>query len=127
MLDKFTKSKIEPPLKAQAPGPDPLPGLEDAWRIAHAIDNALKAAEVEKKALSNRVEDATAWAAVSLGNGNDEYLEREKLDTLHLNRFDAQIRDGQKYVVRLDRNIGSLKLLRTTLLAAFPEINRSSV
>jgi hypothetical protein len=127
MLDKFTKSKIEPPLKAHTLRSDRLPGLEDAWRIAHAIDNALKAAESERSALSNRVEDATAWAAVSLGNGNDEYLEREKLDTIHLNRFDAQIRDGSKYVVRLDQNIGYLKLLKATLLTAFPEIVRSSV
>jgi hypothetical protein len=67
MLDKFTKSKVEPPLKAQASRSDRLPGLEDAWRIAYAIDNALKAAETEKRALSDRVEDATAWAAVSLG------------------------------------------------------------
>jgi hypothetical protein len=124
MLDKFTKSKVEPPLKAQPPRPDRLPGVEDAWRIAHAIDNALKAAESEKRALSDRVEDATAWAAVSLGNGNDEYLEREKLDTIHLNRFDAEIRDGSKYVIRLDQNIGYLKLLKTTLLTAFPEIVR---
>ena len=127
MLDKFTKSKVEPPLKAQTLRPDRLPGLEDAWRIAHAIDNALKAAESERSALSNRVEDATAWAAVSLGNGNDEYLERESLDTIHLNRFDAEIRDGSKYVVRLDQNIGYLKLLKATLLTAFPEITRSSV
>jgi hypothetical protein len=127
MLDKFTKSKVEMPLKAQTPRPDQLPGLEDAWRIAYAIDNALRAAETEKRALSDRVEDATAWAAVSLGNGNDEYLEREKVDTIHLNRFDAEIRDGSKYVIRLDQNIRYLRLLKSTLLTGFPEIARNWV
>ncbi len=126
MLDMFTKSKVEPDLKRHTPQLDQPHGLEDAWRIAHAIDSALKVAESEREALTGRIEDATAWAAVSLGNGNDEYLERESLDTLHLDRFDAQIRNGNKYVVRLDRNIEHFKSLRAALLTAFPEITLNS-
>jgi hypothetical protein len=126
VLDMFTKSRIEPPAKTHAPQLDQPPGLEDAWRIAHAINNALKAAEAERKALISQVKDATAWAAVTLGNGNDEYLERESLDTLHLDLFDAQIRDGHRYVIRLDQNIQHFMLLKAALLTAFPEINRSS-
>lgn len=126
MLDIFTKPRIEPARKTLKPQLNHPPGLESAWRIAHAIDDALKAAETESRALASRVEDATAWAAVSLGNGNDEYLEREQLDTLHLNRFDAAIREGNKYVVRLDQNIGHFRLLKVALLMAFPEIARSS-
>lgn len=122
----FTKSRIEPPAKTRAPRLDQPPGLEDAWRIAHAINDALKVAEAERKALIGQVKDATAWAAVTLGNGNEEYLERESLDTIHLDRFDAQIRDGHKYVIRLDQNIQHFMSLKDALLTAFPEINWSS-
>jgi hypothetical protein len=124
MFDIFTKSKIEPAIKTPVPEFDQPPGLEGAWRIAHAIDQALEAAELEREILAGRVENATAWAAVSLGNGNDEYLEREQLDTLHLNRFDTQIRDGNRLVVRLERNIAHYKRLKATLLAGFPELSR---
>jgi hypothetical protein len=124
MLDIFTKSKVELASGAPLPQFDQPPDLNSAWRIVHAIDDALKAAETERKALIGCVEDATAWAAVSLGNGNDEYLERESLDTIHLNRFDAQIRDGHTYMVRLDQNIAYYRLLRSTLLAGFPELSR---
>lgn len=124
MFDIFTKSMVETAVKPQVAKSNWPPGLEGAWRIAHAIDRALSAAEAERHRLAGRVEDATAWAAVSLGNGNDEYLEREMLDTLHLNRFDTQIRDGNKEVIRLERSIAHYKLLKATLLAGFPELSK---
>jgi hypothetical protein len=124
MFDIFTKSKIEPAIATPVSEPDQPRGMEGAWRIAHAIDHALRAAEAERERLAGQVEDATAWAAVSLGNGNDEYLERELLDTLHLNRFDSEIRDGNKQVIRLERSIAHYKQLKATLLAQFPELAR---
>ena len=126
MLDIFAKSKVEPSFDVNAPQHDQPPGLEDAWRISHAINKALLAAEFERMSLMGRVEDATARAAVTLGNGNDEYLERESLDTLHLNLFDAEIRNGNEYVARLDQNIAHFKRLKAALLKAFPEINKAA-
>jgi hypothetical protein len=122
MFDIFTKSKIEPAIKGPVSEFDRLASLENAWRIAHAIDDALGYAEAERERLAGRVENATAWAAVSLGNGNDEYLEREMLDTLHLNRFDTEIRDGNKQVMWIERSIAHYTLLKATLLAGFPEL-----
>ncbi len=59
-------------------------------RIADAIGDALKSDEAEERALTSRIANATAAAAVSVGNGSDEYLEREPLDTFHLNLFDSE-------------------------------------
>jgi hypothetical protein len=127
MFDIFTKSKVEPTKNASATLMDRSIALEDAWRIAHAIDRALKTAETERKELASRIEDAAAWAAVSVGNGNDEYLERELLDTVHLNHFDDEIRGGNKQASRLDQNIACYKLLKTTILAGFPELCKNEL
>jgi hypothetical protein len=121
-FDIFHKSKIEPTIEPPVSERVHAPGLEGALRIAHAINDALKDADAKREVLAKEIEDATAWAAVTLGNGNDEYLEREMLDTLHLNRFDAQIREGTRHVVRLERSIAHYKLLKATLLAGFPEL-----
>jgi hypothetical protein len=125
MFDIFAKSKIETAVNLPVTEPDHSPGLENAWRIADAIEHALRTAEAERERLAGRVENATAWAAVSLGNGNDEYLEREMLDTLHLNRFDTEIRDGNKQVIWLERSITQYRLLKATLLAGFPELGKT--
>jgi hypothetical protein len=113
MSDIFAKSKIETAINPPVTEPDHPRGLESARQIADAIKHALKAAaEAERERLSGRVENATALAAVSLGNGNDEYLEREMLDMLHLNRFDAEIRDGNKQLIWIERSIAHYTLLK---------------
>ena len=122
MLDTFSKSRIEPAHKEPISQFQFPPGLEDVRRIAHAIDRAMKTAEAERVLFENRIEDVVRRAAVSLGNGNDEYLEREPLDTLHLNLFDAEIRDRSKYLARLERNVEHFRTLKHSLFAAFPEI-----
>src|ERR1700733_3091633 len=49
--------------------------------IMEAVEQALNAAEQEQSGLNRRVEDVLARAAVTLGNGTDEYLERAALDS----------------------------------------------
>src|ERR1700738_2446022 len=51
--------------------------------IIAAIEDALHAAEQEQTGLNRRVEDVLARAAVTFGNGTDEYLEREALANPH--------------------------------------------
>src|ERR1700687_3513736 len=53
--------------------------------ILEAIDYALHAAEQEQSGLNRRVEDVLARASVTVGNGTDEYLERDALDSHHQN------------------------------------------
>ena len=49
MFDIFTKSKVEPAAKASASQSARRDGLDDAWRIYHAIDRALKTGEADRK------------------------------------------------------------------------------
>jgi hypothetical protein len=66
------------------------------------------------------------WLLFQLGDGNEEYLERENLDTIHLNLFDDEIRDRNEHLVHVDRNIEQYKFLKLALLRAFAEIDLNS-
>lgn len=127
MFDIFTKTRIDAAPDPRASAFHEVPGLKDAWLIANAIDDALKVAESDRRIFARRVNDVVSRAAVTLGNGNDEYLERELLDTLHLDLFDAEIRDRNAYLVRLERNIAHLKRLKSGLLSGFPELDQGAV
>src|SRR3954471_17438673 len=77
--------------------------------IMVAIDAALNAAESEQAGLSRRVDDALARAAVTFGNGTDEYLEREPLDSHHQDLFAADISNGQRRLKELRATVSHLK------------------
>lgn len=91
--------------------------------ILEAIENALSAAEEEQSGLDRRVEDALARAAVSIGNGTDEYLERDALDSHHQDLFSAEISNGQRRLKELATGITHFKFLKAALLSRFPEFN----
>src|SRR3981081_1940947 len=73
--------------------------------ILEAIEDALQAAELEQSGLSRRVEDVLARAAVTLGNGTDEYLERDALDSHHQDLFGAEILNGKRRLKELATEI----------------------
>src|SRR5438034_10024167 len=73
--------------------------------IVTAIETALHAAESEQSGLSRRVDDVLARAAVTFGNGTDEYLEREALDNHHQDLFGAEILNGQRRLEELATEI----------------------
>ncbi|MCK1369458.1 hypothetical protein [Bradyrhizobium sp. 62] len=89
--------------------------------IMVAIDAALNAAESEQAGLSRRVDDALARAAVTFGNGTDEYLEREPLDSHHQDLFAADISNGQRRLKELRATVSHLKFIKTAMLTRFPE------
>lgn len=75
----------------------PLKPIGRAWAASlRQIENALHAAEQEQSGLNERVEDVLARAAVTLGNGTDEYLERDARDSHHQDLFSAEISNGQR-------------------------------
>jgi hypothetical protein len=88
--------------------------------ILEAVETALHAAEQEQSGLNRRVEDVLARAAVTLGNGTDEYLEREALDNHHQDLFGAEIANGQRRLKELATSITHFKFLKTALLSRFP-------
>jgi hypothetical protein len=91
--------------------------------ILEAIENALSAAEEEQSGLDRRVEDALARAAVSIGNGTDEYLERDALDSHHQDLFSAEISNGQRRLKELATGITHFKFLKAAVLSRFSEFN----
>jgi cell division protein FtsL len=93
--------------------------------ILRAIENALRAAEQEQSGLSRRIEDVLARAAVTLGNGTDEYLEREPLDSHHQNLFGVEIANGQRRIKELATSITHFKFLKAATLSRFSDVKSS--
>jgi hypothetical protein len=89
--------------------------------ILEAIESALQAAEQEQSGLNRRVDDVLARAAVTFGNGDDEYLEREPLDSHHQDLFGTEIANGQRRLKELATTITHLKFLKAAALSRFSE------
>jgi hypothetical protein len=89
--------------------------------ILLAIETALTAAEAEQSGLTRRVDDFLARAAVTLGNGTEEYLTREPLDSLHQDLFDNEISNGQRRLQELAFTISHFKFLKAAVLSRFPD------
>lgn len=94
--------------------------------IMAAIEEALQAAEREQSGLNRRVEDVLARAAVTIGNGDDEYLEREPLDNHHHALFDTEIQNGQRRLKELNSSIAHFRFLKAAMLSRFPEFRRTT-
>ena len=90
--------------------------------VLEAVESALHAAEQEQAGLYRRVEDVLARAAVTLGNGSDEYLEREALDNHHQELFSSEISNGQRRLKELANSITHFKFLKTAILSRFPDL-----
>lgn len=89
--------------------------------ILEAIETAIYAAEQEQSGLNRRVEDVLARAAVTMGNGTDEYLEREPLDSHHQDLFSAEISNGQRRLKELATEITHFKFMKAAVLTRFPD------
>lgn len=109
MFDIFTKSKSEFGLGARGLSPVRPSRIDTAWRVYRAIDRALKTVEAERKILEGRIEDAAASAVKPFDKG-------------HLDFVDEHFHDGIDRANRLDRDVACYKLLKTSLLASFPEL-----
>jgi hypothetical protein len=94
--------------------------------ILEAIETALQAAEQEQSGLNRRVEDVLARAAVTVGNGTNEYLEREALDSHHQDLFGIEIINGQRRLKELASSITHFKFLKAAIMSRFPDLKRAS-
>jgi hypothetical protein len=93
--------------------------------IVTAIETALHAAQNEQSGLSRRIDDVLARAAVTIGNGTDEYLEREALDSYHQDLFTAEICNGQRRLEELAAEIVHFKFMKAAMLSRFPDYKKS--
>ncbi len=107
--------------KARSADRDAATDKSRVGSILEAIENALHAAELEQSGLSRRVEDVLARAAVTMGNGTDEYLEREPLDSHHQDLFSAEISNGQRRLKELATEITHFRFLTAAVLSRFPD------
>jgi hypothetical protein len=95
--------------------------------ILAAIEDAIRAAELEQSGLNRRLEDVLARAAVTQGNAADEYLEREPLDSHHQDLFNAEILNGQRRLKELGSTVTHFKFLKAAMLSRFPDYKPSSL
>jgi hypothetical protein len=95
---------------------------ERTQSIMTAIENGLAAAESEQLGLKRRLDDVLARASVSVGNGSDEYLDREAHRTEALNFFDGEIVRAEGRLKELATMIAHFKFMKTAMLTRFPEL-----
>jgi hypothetical protein len=118
LRDRF---RGESEFRARSPERDAETDRTRIEAIIDAIEAALHAAEREQSGLNGRVEDVLARAAVTFGNGDDEYLEREALDNHHQDLFDKEIQNGQRRLKELSSSIAHFKFLKAAMLSRFPD------
>jgi hypothetical protein len=107
--------------RARSPERDAETDRERLDAVMGAIDQALSGAEAEQAGLTKRVDDVLARAAVTFGNGDDEYLTRESLDSHHLDLFETEIKNGQRRIRELTGSIAHFRALKETFDARFPD------
>lgn len=125
---KFLSDRFrgEQEFRARSPERDAETDRARIEAILTAIEIALHAAEREHSGLNRRVEDVLARAAVTFGNGDDEYLEREALDNHHQDLFDNEIQNGQRRLKELNSSIAHFRFLKATMLSRFSDHNPRS-
>ncbi|MET0445755.1 MAG: hypothetical protein ABWY18_17230 [Tardiphaga sp.] len=107
--------------RARSPERDAETDRERLYFVLVALDEALYGAESEQAGLMRRVDDVVARASVTFGNGNDEYLTRETLDSKHLDLLEAEIQNGQRRLRELAVSIGHYRFLKSDALSRFPD------
>jgi len=90
--------------------------------VLAALEGVIREAEQEQSGLNRRVEDVLARAAVTIGNGADEYLERDALDSHHQTLFGSEISNGQRRLDELAATIAHFQFLKAALLSRFPNV-----
>jgi hypothetical protein len=111
----------EQDFRARSAGRDAETDRARVGSILQAIETALHDAEREQSGLGRRVEDVLARAAITVGNGTDEYLEREPLDTYHQDLFGVEISNGQRRLEELAASVKHFRFLKIALISRFPD------
>lgn len=121
LLSRARAPKGDRDFKVRSVGRDTDTDRSRVSSILGALDVAIREAELEQSGLSRRVEDVLARAAVTFGNGTDEYLERDPLDSHHQTLFSNEISNGQRRLSELATTISHFKFLKAALLTRFPD------
>ena len=87
------------------------------------IEDVLQAAKADQPALTARVDEVLARAAITLGNDTDGYLTRKSEDSRSQDTLGAEIANGQRRLSELTQSIGHFQFMRTALLTRFPDFD----
>jgi hypothetical protein len=94
--------------------------------IAAAIDNALQSAESGQAGLSRRLEEVRLSATMIVGNGDDDYLDREAADRARLNALETDMVAADRRLQQLSTMIGHFKSLKAGLYTRPSDFGRAS-
>jgi hypothetical protein len=111
------------PFKARSANRDIETDQVRASSVLDAIEEALQMAKAEQAGLKARIDDVLARAAVTMGNGSDEYLTRDRKDTQYQDSMGTEIAGGQRRLSELAATIGHFQFLRTALLTRFSQFS----
>ena len=126
MLDLFLRARGNGFFRARSASRDAETDYSRVESVFRSIEQALQVAEAEHSGLDARVQDVLARASITLGNGTDEYLNREASATDLQNQFDREIANGQLRLEHLSHQIKSFKFLKATLMTRFPDFKPQS-
>ena len=117
----FKNRMGEPDFRARSANRDAETDCSRVNSVLEAVEHALHAAAHEQSGLNRRVEDVLARAAVTFGNGTDEYLGREALDNHHQDMFGTDISNGQRRLKELATSVTHFKFLKAAIMSRFPD------
>ena len=113
------------PFRARSAERDKETDSMNIARVSKAIELAIASCETERDGLSCRLADVTARATIVAGNGSDDYLERESAVSERLKVLDGEVKNAQRRLGELARNIAQFEQLRGELRSRFPELPAS--
>jgi hypothetical protein len=90
-------------------------------QVIEAAERALNASKSERDGLGRRVSDAISRAATFIGNGTDEYVEREITDSSRPREYAAEIANGRR-LDHPDYAFGQFERLKAELMARFSSV-----
>jgi hypothetical protein len=108
--------------QTRSEGSDRRVDVTMVMQVIDAVERPLNASKSQRGGLGRRVSDALSSASVSVGNGTDEYVEREIADTSRLREYESEIANGRGRLDELDYTIGQFERLKADLMARFSSV-----
>jgi hypothetical protein len=108
--------------RPRSEGSDRHADLTMVTQVIEAVERGLNASKSERGGLGRRVSDAISSASMLVGNGTDEYVEREIADTSRLRKYESEIANGRRRLDELDYTIGQFERLKADLMARFSSV-----
>ncbi len=124
ILVEFIRTRTQG-FRTRSPTRDKATDRTYVSQVNTAIGGVLGKLESERAGLKQRMADVMSRAAITAGNGDDEHLTRDAIESDLLDGFESEMKRGQRRLVLLDSNISRFRVVQETLEAEFPEYFRT--